>query len=98
MVSLEKYSTRFGMTFGQILSFLSLLIILIGFIINSQVQNESTRAMVKEVDLKYQLKTDMLENGRETNAILIERNRTENRDEHQKLSDKLDRIYDVVKK
>lgn len=93
---LSKYSERFGMTLSNLLSILSLLTILVGFIITSQVRLAEIETKIQAIDQKFQIKYDYLESGRLNNASGIEQNRKENREEHQELSKKLDKIIERI--
>jgi hypothetical protein len=89
---LTKYSNRFGMTFGQLLSVVTILGGLIGFVINSTVQLAEVNQKIQAIDVKYQLKCEALEQGRTKNEYNIEQGRKENREEHQMI---LDAISDL---
>ena len=93
---LAKYSERFGMTLSNLLSILSLLIVLVGFIITSQVRMAQIETNIKALDVKYNIRYEYLESGRLNNAAGIEQNRKENREEHQELSNKLDKIIERI--
>lgn len=85
--------SRIGLTFGQILS----LIILSGGIITAYVD---LNIKIADVSGKYQsseIRFDQLEKGRVQNAINIETIRTENREDHKMLNDKIDKILEVLK-
>jgi len=76
-----------GLTFSQILSMLGLLALLGAAWVDLSVKME-------RIDVKYGEKTEFLEKGRETNARAIELNRTENKQEHAKMLDKLDLLLE----
>lgn len=88
--------TRFGMTYGQLLSTITLLIIIIGSLVSWSnkftAMNLKLEAYKTETDLKIQ----SLENGRATNAKAIEVGRIENNDAHQRLMDKMDFMIEKV--
>ena len=71
--------TKIGLTFGQIISVISIL----GGILISWI---AINVRIAQAELRI----DQLEKGRETNAQNIEKIRTENREDHQRIMDKLD--------
>jgi len=71
--------TKFGLTFGQVISVLTIL----GGIIISWL---SINVRIAQAEVRI----DQLEKGRETNARNIEVIRTENREDHQRIMEKLD--------
>lgn len=73
--------TKFGLTFGQLLS----LITVTGGIIAAYV---SLNVRIAQSEIKIQ----ELEKGRITNAENIERIRMENRDDHKEIMQKLDNL------
>jgi hypothetical protein len=85
-MALQK-ETKLGLTYGQILTTLTLIS---GIFLAWQTIN--VRIATAE------LKIAELENGRITNAQNIETIRTENRDDHKAISEKLDRIIFEMKK
>lgn len=71
--------TKIGLTFGQLLSVLTVL----GGILISWI---SINIRIAQSELRI----DQLEKGRETNAHNIEKIRIENREDHQRIIDRLD--------
>lgn len=71
--------TKVGLTFGQLLSVITVL----GGILISWI---SINVRIAQAELRI----DVLEKGRETNAQNIEKIRTENREDHQLIMEKLD--------
>ena len=99
------YSHKLGMTVGHLLSFLGILVILIGWIITSAVGQSNIRADQDKIrtemnSLKIQtdLKINELERGRANNFAAIEKLGKENRDDHIILNDKLDNLIMYLKK
>jgi len=72
-----------GLNFSQIISLLGLLALLGAAWVDLSVKLE-------RIDVKYDQKTEFLEKGRVANVKSIEQNRTENKQEHQLMLDKLD--------
>lgn len=71
--------TKLGLTFGQVISILTI----IGGILLSWI---SINVRIAQAEVRI----EQLEKGRETNAENIEKIRTENREDHQRILDKLD--------
>lgn len=85
-MALQK-ETKLGLTYGQILTTLTLIS---GIFLAWQTIN--VRIATAEIRIAE------LEHGRITNAQNIERIRVENRDDHQIISDKLDKIIFEIRK
>ena len=81
-----KNQTEFGLTFGQILSTIALL----GAMITAYV---SINVRIAAVEVR----AEQLEKGRIQNAENIETIRRENRQDHQLILDKLDKMQDYAK-
>jgi predicted sulfurtransferase len=77
-----RSETKVGLTFGQILSLIGVFgaILLAWVTINVRIAQAEVRI-------------ETLEKGRLQNAENIERIRSENREDHQKIMEKLDRLY-----
>ena len=85
-MTLQK-ETKVGMTFGQIISVLTI----IGGLIISWV---SINVRIAEAEVRI----EQLECGRISNAQNIEKIRIENREDHQRIMEKLDYIYQDAKR
>lgn len=79
--------TRLGLTFGQILSILTVL----GSVLLAWV---SINVRIAQAEVRI----EELEKGRVTNSQNIERIRLENREDHQRIIDKLDDLQNEFKK
>lgn len=79
--------TRLGLTFGQIISILTILgsVLLAWVSINVRIATAEVRI-------------EELEKGRVTNSLNIEKIRVENREDHQRILDKLDNLPNELKK
>lgn len=75
--------TKIGLTFGQVISVLTI----IGGILISWI---SINVRIAQAEIRI----DQLERGRETNAQNIEKIRLENREDHQRIMEKLDRLFE----
>lgn len=83
--------TKFGLTFGQIMS----LLIFFGGLVTAYTD---LNVKIASVQAKTDAKIEYLELGRQTNATNIETMRKENRQDHSKLNDKLDILLINIKK
>ncbi|MCX6232744.1 MAG: hypothetical protein NTZ33_14495 [Bacteroidetes bacterium] len=83
--------TKFGLTFGQIMS----LLIFFGGLITAYTD---LNVKIASVQAKTDAKIEHLELGRQTNAANIEIMRQENRQDHNKLNDKIDILLINIKK
>lgn len=85
--------TRYGLTFGQVMS----LLVLFGSMVTVYV---NLNLKISELDSKLNENTvriEQLEVGRQNNAKSIETVRIENREDHYILSSKLDEILKEIK-
>jgi len=85
--------SRIGLTFGQILS----LFLLVGGMITAYVNLNVKIANIEGRMQANEVRTEQLERGRVQNAINIETIRTENREDHSILSEKLDDVLKAVR-
>jgi len=85
--------SRIGLTFGQILS----LFLLVGGMITAYVNLNVKIANIEGRIQANEVRTEQLERGRIQNAINIETIRTENREDHSILSEKLDDVLKAVR-
>jgi len=95
---LSQYSHKFGMTFGQILTATTMLIALIGFVYQGQLNTAELKVEIKALDMKYDIKTKQLESAKDVNVYNIEQGRKENREEHYILNTKMDELLKAVQK
>lgn len=79
--------TKIGLTVSQAISFIGVIAVVIGFYYSLSIRLTELEA-----------KTYELEKGRLQNAMNIETMRTENRQEHSKMLDKMDMILVNLKK
>jgi len=79
--------TRLGLTFGQIISILTIL----GSVLLAWV---SINVRIAQAEVRI----EELEKGRVTNSQNIEKIRVENREDHQRILDKLDDLQNELKK
>lgn len=79
--------TRLGLTFGQIISILTIL----GSVLLAWV---SINVRIAQAEVRI----EELEKGRVTNSQNIEKIRVENREDHQRILDKLDDVQNELKK
>ncbi len=86
--------SKIGLTFGQILS----LFLLVGGMITAYVNLNVKIASIEGIIQSNEVRTEQLERGRIQNAINIETIRTENREDHNIISEKIDEILKAVKK
>lgn len=82
---LQKVNEKIGLTFGQIMSILTLIGGLIIAWVNLNVRIEQHDGRISK-----------LEEGKVTNAQNIEKVRTENREDHQMINNKLDEIIKEI--
>ena len=81
-----QWESKLVLTLGQLLSIITVLGSLVVAYVSINVRITQTEVKITE-----------LERGRDTNAKNIEQIRVENREDHQKISDKLDRLIENVK-
>lgn len=89
---LSKYNERIGLTFGQIMSILTLLGVMIAAWVNFNLKVEGHDGRIKTLEEGRQTNSQNIEKVRSEMTIIIEKVRTENREDHQKINDKLDEL------
>jgi hypothetical protein len=89
-----KKDSKLGLTYGQILATITLLIAALGVITSVFLSWQDMNVRMKAVELK----TEELERGRAYNASTIQMTRTENREDHNMINAKLDRILFEMRK
>ena len=80
--------TKYGLTFGQIISLLTMFGVLVVAWVNINIRITEIQGQA----IADRVRIEQLEQGRQANASKIEIVRTENRDDHKAITVKLDEV------
>ena len=93
MVALAKYSNRFGMTFGQLLSIISILLVMGGGFTKAYFKFAEIETRVAILELTARTNREFII----INDTKSELNRIENREDHLIISSKIDDVLDEIR-
>lgn len=86
--------TKYGLTFGQIISLLSMFGVLVVAWVNINIRITEIQGQANS----DRVRIEQLEQGRQANASKIEIVRTENREDHKAITVKLDEVLKELRK